>query len=67
MAEISRFAKRRMDRCGLTEDHVRFIILHSTDNYAAHGDQVHVATLPGGRTGKVRVRDNQIIDAFTFA
>ena len=67
MAEISKFAKQRMDRHGLTEDHVSFIVSHNSQTYTAHGDEIYVATLPDGRIGKVRVGNNLIMDAFTFA
>ena len=55
-----------MERYGLTEDQVAFAVSHSEDSYDQHRANVHTATLPDGRTVKVRVQGDEITDAFTY-
>jgi hypothetical protein len=63
--KIGTFAKDRMARFGLTEDHVNFVLDNSKNEYQANGATVYQATLPDGRGAKVRVSDGAVIDAFT--
>ena len=61
-----KFARDRMERCGLTEDQINYIIHHQEYTYTSKGDPVFVATLPDGRKAKVKVRGNTLIDVFIF-
>ena len=63
--EIREFARKRMARFNLTEEDITSVL----DDEPSYGDRnsgfAHVGELPDGRKVKVKVRDGEIIDAFT--
>ena len=64
--KVSDFARRRMKKSKLTQDDANYVIDNQEHTYQSKGDTVFVATLPDGRSAKVRVRDKTLIDAFTY-
>ena len=64
--DISGFARSRMERFGLTEDQVKFVIGHHDHTYQPNRDVVYRTTLPDGRGAKVRLRNGQVVDVLTY-
>ena len=61
--EFKPFARRRMARYGLTEDHIRLVV-QGEPSYRTHGADVYQRELPDGRTVKVQMAGDTVNDAF---
>ena len=56
-----------MDKSNLDDDQVRYVVDHCESPYVVkRGGKVYRATLPDGRNVKVMVRNEEVVDAFTY-